>query len=145
MTGKEIIINGVNVRGCDCYIKEQLIPNNLKGGYHHYKQLCESGMNSCEHYTFYCEDNPNCYYKQLKRLEQENKQLEALYETYKELEEAHDKIQGAYQDDHCDLLKYKLTLQEIKAIAEVGQDKYHNGLIIAKPILDLITKAESEV
>ena len=40
--------------------------------------------------------------------------------------------------------RLKQTLQEIKKIAEVGQDKYHNGLIIAKPIIDLITKAESE-
>ena len=40
--------------------------------------------------------------------------------------------------------KFRTCLQEIKKLAEVGQDKYHNGLIVAKPILDLITKAESE-
>lgn len=52
---EEIIIDGVNVAGCcKCYNVEQKI-------------LCgASGI---------CANNPNCYYKQLKRLEQENKAL----------------------------------------------------------------------
>jgi len=60
MENKEIYIDGVNVaRCCKCYNVEQKI-------------LCgASGI---------CANNPNCYYKQLQRLEQENKELKKKLE-----------------------------------------------------------------
>ena len=51
MTDKEIIIDDVDVSGCKHYDPEQYFKCNI----------------SCCH----CEENPNCYYKQLKRKEQE--------------------------------------------------------------------------
>ena len=62
---EEIIIDGVDVaRCCKCYKIEQKI-------------LCGvSGI---------CANNPNCYYKQLKRLEQENKQMKSALEEIKDL------------------------------------------------------------
>lgn len=75
------------------------------------------------------------------RLEQENariiedngKLFDKAIETRKE--------NVALQDT---LFSYRQILSKIKTIAETGMDKYHNGLIGAKPILDLITKAEEE-
>lgn len=69
------------------------------------------------------------------------KQLKAENEKLKEATDGLLNIQYTLADS-CK--KYSETLQEIKELAEVGQDKYHNGLILAKPILDLINKAEEE-
>lgn len=55
MTDKEIIIDGVDVSGCDYY------------------EYC--GCIDDNHELNQCENNRNCYYKQLKRLEAENAKL----------------------------------------------------------------------
>lgn len=55
MTDKEIIINGVDVSECKHYNPEQYFKCNI----------------GCCH----CEENPNCYYKQLSRKEQECEEL----------------------------------------------------------------------
>lgn len=55
MTDKEIIIDDVDVSGCKHYNPEQYFECNI----------------GCCH----CEENPNCYYKQLKRKEQECEEL----------------------------------------------------------------------
>ena len=59
---EEIIIDGVNVAGCNDFYKEQ---DNWSGKDNYRCQDYLSGM---------CAGN-DCYYKQLKRLEQENKEL----------------------------------------------------------------------
>lgn len=82
--------------------------------------------------------------------EQENAELKAenerLKAEIKNNKSAYQVELGTYNMECGNLLKeneqYYQTLQEIKKLAEVGQDKYHNGLILAKPILDLITKTE---
>ena len=56
-TEEEIIIDGINVAGCDFY------------------ELC--GCIDDNHELNECKDNPNCYYKQLQRAKQENNSLEA--------------------------------------------------------------------
>ena len=72
MTDKLIMINGVDVSGC-----EHL------GLYKEYKLKC----GGC--YPVDCSDNPNCYYKQLKHKAQEceelKKQLERKEENYQKL------------------------------------------------------------
>ena len=55
MTDKQIIIDGVDVSGCKHYNPEQYFKCNI----------------GCCH----CEENPNCYYKQLKRKEQECEEI----------------------------------------------------------------------
>lgn len=144
MTDKEIIIDGVDVSECSYYSSET------------YPYTCEVWDNECE--------AQNCYYKQLKRLEQENAELKAYMDVNEDFKTAWEELKAENErlqkltcfncgeetlspsgaEIYDKILVYKQTLQEIKAIAEVGQDKYHNGLILAKPILDLITKAESE-
>ena len=58
MTDKQIIINGVDVAGCE-YL----------GLYKEYKLKC----GGC--YPVDCSNNPNCYYKQFLRKEQEREEL----------------------------------------------------------------------
>lgn len=53
---EEIIVDGVDVAGCNEFLEPD-------------------GCDSADCASFQCDRNPNCYYKQLKRLEQENKEL----------------------------------------------------------------------
>ena len=77
MTDKQIIIDGVNVSGCDFYDKNKKYCLTLKMDIRGFKnhscfsgdfQKCIQDSKVCP-YTF-CENNHNCYYKQLKRKEQ---------------------------------------------------------------------------
>lgn len=63
MTDKEIIIDGVDVSGCDYFMPRS---NGVKA--------CDLYRNAHRRYGT-CECGHNCYYKQLKRLEQENARL----------------------------------------------------------------------
>lgn len=100
----ETIIDGVDVAGCEFAVKT-INDNRIKchcakgllqiANMQEQPESIKSGL---------CENNPNCYYKQLKRLEQENAEL---------------KKNDCEQCKHLDLyIKYKQTLQEIKEIAE---------------------------
>lgn len=57
---KEIIIDGIDISECEFLWKEELP-----------KKVCNNGNLDCN-----CNSNPNCYFKQLKRKEQECKNLE---------------------------------------------------------------------
>lgn len=67
---EEIIINGIDVSECEFYEEMRELPDNLNGGY--YIQHCYCGLQG-DNYCI-CNKNPDCYFKQLKRLEQENKE-----------------------------------------------------------------------
>lgn len=78
MTDKKIIIDGVNVAECEYHSST---PNN---------ELCYMKGNKCG-------DNPNCYYKQLQRKEQECEKWEwirlyrsIVYEVSKIINEVKD-------------------------------------------------------
>lgn len=62
---EEIIIDGVNVARCEFFDNGE-VKNACLLGYR------EDAVNN---FSPNCEDNPDCYYKQLKRLEQDSKQL----------------------------------------------------------------------
>ena len=65
------IINGIDVSECKFYEEMRKLPDNLNGGYyieHYYCGL--QGDNYC-----ICNKNPNCYFKQFKRLQEENEEL----------------------------------------------------------------------
>ena len=109
---KEIIIDGVDVSECkhfDSYYKECKAEYYTRYGYEIVK--CDS-----------CKDNSNCYYKQLKRKEQEcNKlyiQLKADEEYHKEEENTLRKIIKNKEERNIELYKennkLKQTLTEIK-------------------------------
>ena len=86
MTDKQLIIDGVDVSGCEHF--------NDSGNYN---------CRGCRR----CNDNPNCYYKQLKRKEQECEELKNF---------------------HINLVGVKEC--EIKELAELKADNKHlNGLL----------------
>lgn len=60
---KETIINGIDVSECDIRAK------------YFEKNICELGNRKLGELHYLCSENPNCYFKQLKRLEQENIKL----------------------------------------------------------------------
>ena len=110
MTDKQIIIDGVDVSGCEnfsCGIceEENKIPKTIN------------------HFTADCRMYPNCYYKQLKRKEQECKELKKQVSDLLNKPEIQDKILWKIDNEALlgskDAWIYKLeqTLAEIKEIA----------------------------
>ena len=105
MENKEIIIDGVNVAGCEDY------GYRGKAGYW------------CHNYDEPCTDYSNCYYKQLKRKEQECEELKEEIDDLKEIIQRHDNDNNAllseFENDLVDYYRrYKECLAEIKEIAE---------------------------
>ena len=77
MTDKQIIIDGIDVSGCEFYHKDDRTCREVNGKYD--TDICD--FDKCE--------NSKCYYKQLKRKEQECERLRktfdfVLEETIKE-------------------------------------------------------------
>ena len=105
---KEIYIDGVNVAECgyfECDTKCMIYGYGLSGN----DTFCRE-----------CKDNPNCYYKQLKRLEQERDRLDKLSD------ELHDRcitLARRYQEarDVCKDLKEERDdlKQENKELKEI--------------------------
>ena len=85
MTDKGIIVDGIDVSECECFIEKMDFPNNLEGGYYNQNNLCECGVQGVESYPFFCKDNSNCYYKQLKAKNTK------IYKTLTEIKEIADK------------------------------------------------------
>ena len=81
MTDKQIIIDGVDVSGCNCL--------GVK--------LTKKHMCICDSIDF-CNEEPNCYYKQLKRKEQECNKLKQTLAEIKEIAKKHKATA------HCDYL-----------------------------------------
>lgn len=74
-------------------------------------------------------------------IEKENKQLK---ESAKLAADASFKLSEMVYNLKAENERLKQQLAEIKAIAEKGLDKYHNGLILAEQILNLINEIEVE-
>lgn len=98
---KKIIIDGVNVAECTfssigidkcCYCEEQLYDDGTP--------------------FFKCEDEQNCYFKKLKRLEKENEELKEQFEI--ETLKNNDTNEFIYRSNL--LNKYKNALEEIREI-----------------------------
>ena len=108
MTDKQIIIDNVDVSGCEFYIDSKNLEFNCK-------QTPQS---------YFCKNQPNCYYKQLKCKEQEceelKKELEAVYDDCKGCPTCNEALYNAnlYAKEYR---KLKQTLTEIKEITEPYQ------------------------
>ena len=143
MTDKQIIIDGVDVSRCECIIEDYQRANNFEGRYEHIKNVCELGERGAGYYNLFCKDNPSCYYKQLKRKEQEcealqmseNEAREIIAELKAECKELKEKVKELHQGwIDCDkernlqeansefrqrvINRYKQTFTGIKEIAE---------------------------
>ena len=90
MTDKGIIVDSINVSECEFLWKEKLP-----------KKFCNNGNRDCD-----CNSNPNCYFKQLKRKEQE---CEAINLTNERL------VTEKYAMNE-EIIKYKQTLDEIEKL-----------------------------
>jgi hypothetical protein len=125
MMTEEIIINGVNVAGCKYYTQDYQRANNIEGRYEHCKDVCELNGDN----YFYCKMNNDCYYKQLKRLEQENKELKEKIKKYSAINEQDTKDYVELKRENVRLfnesielraknIEYKSALEEIREKAQ---------------------------
>lgn len=116
---EKIIIDEVDVSECK---------------YYHYKGCSATGLR-CENCT--------CYYKQLKRLEQENEELKEQFEI--ETLKNNDTNECVYRSNL--LNKYKHALEEIKKLTVIGinASQCNCGLrALADDILQIISEVENE-
>ena len=112
MTDKQIIIDGVDVRGCKNF----------------YCGICEEENKiprTINHFTADCRMYPNCNYKQLKRKEQECEELKKTLTEIKEIAETADKcFYATKSDDYTDGYRWlgSKILQKISE-CEVNNDR----------------------
>ena len=146
MTDKEIIIDGVDVSGCEFYFEDNGII--APDGTPERTDICASPERECSD-NCYC--NKQCYYKQLKRLEFENKLLKADYEA-SEQENARLKEEIGQMEYQKMLLEVgslnlqgtiaelRTTLQEIKKIAEHEINELTDSAINGGRYLEILQK-----
>ena len=159
MTDKQIIIDGVDVSGCkDRYL-----------GYS--GSSCQNTGLSCP--DIKCENNKDCYYKQLQREKKKCKRLNKQLILFMDGDYCANgcslKQQLSYKEQECEQLKnllkvriedlcdscgassmmpmpckaYEKTLIEIKEIIKQGV-KIHDDIIVSKQILQKISECEVE-
>ena len=127
----ETIINGIDVSECEHHYTNT-VNGIIYNGCAIYEQINELGYSQ----DTLCEQNPDCYYKQFKRLQQEldikEKMLDKFMigsgETLEKLQKENEKLkadlkgeteqcQKWYQsetDKHFQMLKYEQALEEIR-------------------------------
>ena len=132
MRDKQIMINGVDIGGCRFY---QIKANKL----YPKAQYCGSMRN------IFCEDNPNCYYKQLARKTQECEEL--LKENQQLRNSLSDSLMFKFTGQENETNRYRKALEEIERyINNQGIDNKWNMRIqrFRSDILDIINKAKGE-
>ena len=121
MTDKEIIIDGIDVSKC---------------GHYHYGK-CEIDYDEWNNEIIRyneCQNNPNCYFKQLKRKEQE----------CEELINQRDKFEYGNNILEHERNNYKQALDEIEEFIEVAKGEYRISEMEWNSIQDIINKAEAQ-
>ena len=125
MTDKQIIIDGVDVSGCEDYKCDGTCANSA---YHLFN--FETKYANCQ--------NPNCYYKQLKRKEQECEKLKTQYncyacgtcngkEDYRNLEKHHIGLRKSFDELHKQLDQLKAENKELKEeLEELKEENEYN-------------------
>lgn len=108
MTDKQIIIDGVDVSGCN---RLNIFP--MQYGEPH--EICLTSLEQWGGQEKYCKDRPNCYYKQLKAKEQECEELKKQRTAYIKEAEENFEVHTTLKDNYRKLYQ---TLTEIKEIAE---------------------------
>lgn len=124
MTDKQIIVDNVDVSGCEhVFARTSLFKE--KNFVECTAFFLENEDSRCN-----CSDNPNCYYKQLDQLKAENKKLKQTLTDIKEIvEEVYNDCDNCYRDvdtnsdiDCIDCTlggKAKLAKQILQKISEV--------------------------
>lgn len=124
---KEVIIDGVDVSKCEFYC--------FTANFHKCDCLGGKARENSTVGNLNCEDNQNCYFKQLKRKEQECEKLKQWKEDAKNLFKT--------QIDNADKIvnRYKQVLDKIKDICNTYQREYmvNNGVqLLTTKILQAI-------
>lgn len=127
MSDKQIIIDGVNVAGCEYFNRFRNICHN--------KNLC------CD-----CEKNQDCCYKQLARKEQENEELRQYHnkcceDNAKKLEEWLEKYNQVSRDFHNGDFCNTEKCQQLAQLKE-GNDRLRKRIVT---IFDCLIKANRDV
>lgn len=91
MADKKIMINGVDVSGCELFDGSHKCICD-KTGLDEYKKLRQ--LDTVKYVN--CRDNYNCYYKQLKRKEKENEKLSKYKQALKEIKELSAEFENRY-------------------------------------------------
>lgn len=155
---EEIIIDGVNVAECFYFIDHT--PPKGQGDW------CGAiHKGACKVYSKDCEYNKDCYYKQLKRLEQENKELKEENALLKEQLLKKSETEQAFQsllDENKELRRkfkqvFNIDNQECWNIAFLNDEKYKYrsaleeiremckfNFVAANPIIDKINEVLNE-
>ena len=110
------IINDVNVELCPhiCLVKEKYL-NDM------WYECTKNGT--------LCKDNPDCYFKQFKRLEKENEELKAKLTNYMNF---YGELYGKMNKIAFEHVTYKNTLEEIKEMLKNESPYYGAQEIITK-------------
>ena len=122
MTDKHILIDGIDVSGCEFLITNtdkqmcRCIKSDLFGGIEFVKNA-KNGI---------CKDNPNCYYKQLKRKEQE---CEELTSKCSQLEE---KLQKYIDRERWEIELNKKRADSFKEMRRMLYGKFVGNSLIEK-------------
>jgi hypothetical protein len=109
MTDKEIIIDGINVSGCEFLNKTRHCKAHMS--------IMGTDANKCKCF-------PNCYFKQLKRKEQECEELN--------------------EQDTKDFANYKQALDEIEEFCTVYSANHDAYEMVYKDILAFINKVKEQ-
>ena len=145
MTDKQIIIDGVDVSGCEYYNKEDKTCREVNGNYD--TDICE--FDKCE--------NSNCHYKNWKCKEQEYEELKetiddfiadnnSLYCDDGKQPSNLDELQECMQSSMNEFVKYKQTLDEIVyQVTELFLGVENKGRTYCEKILDIINKAKENI
>ena len=135
MTDKQIIIDGVDVSKC---------------GHYHYGK-CEIDYDEWNNEIIRyneCQNNPNCYFKQLKRKEQECEELKEDIERWKSnfngKVSAIEELLQQLDQFKVKNIKNSKTLTEIKEIAEKQVKRSPDGETFARPEIKQILQKISE-
>lgn len=131
MTDK--IIDGIDVSGCEFYIDN-------------YKFSCDLSFINKENLCS-CNEIDDCYYKQLKRLEFENKLIKADYEASEQenarLKEEIELFRNAHDTEQSRRRKFENCLDEIKEYCEKCKNCVETGdEVILYTILQKISEVE---
>lgn len=127
MTDKEIIIDGVNVAGCDMQCE-----NGDCALY--YAEL--NSDNTELVYGFNCSDNPNCYYKQLARKTKECERLKIQLMQKSEIDMFFNTPVEGWSDTPCDICEYKQILKDVKSESQAKTEELQAEKQRVKEVLE---------
>ncbi len=119
MTDEQIIVDGVDVSGCDFLAKEDDYCS-YSGEYRAYKGQC--GCSDEE----MCKDHPNCFYKKaLKQLQRKEKKCEELKEEINLLRQYKGSKQASYESMQAEWNNAVSQNRDLLKQVEKWQEKYN--------------------